>query len=122
MNNIYVVPNPYVGQSLFDGRRDYDIKGDKSRRIWFVNIPEKCTIRIFTLAGDLVDTIQHSGEYNEDILTISKASYTAVAPSGIASWDLLSRNNQIIAPGIYLFSVNNRENGEIKVGKFVIIK
>ncbi|RLC46796.1 MAG: hypothetical protein DRI23_11960, partial [Candidatus Cloacimonadota bacterium] len=122
MNNIYVVPNPYVGQSLFDGRRENDIKGDRGRRIWFVNIPKKCTIKIFTLAGDLVDTIHHNGEYNEDILTLSKASYTAVAPSGIASWDLLSRNNQIIAPSIYLYSVNNKKNGKIIVGKFVIIK
>jgi hypothetical protein len=40
----------------------------------------------------------------------------------MASWDLLSRHNQIIAPGVYLFSVRDLENDEIKVGKFVIIK
>ncbi len=122
MNNIHVVPNPYIGQSKFDGRRENDEKGDKSRRIWFVNIPEKCTIKIFTLAGDLVDTIQHNGEYAEDIITISKASYTGLASSGIHAWDLLSRNNQITAPGVYLYSVKNEDTGEIKVNKFVIIK
>ncbi|MCK4313081.1 MAG: hypothetical protein KAW88_10145, partial [Candidatus Cloacimonetes bacterium] len=51
MDNIHVVPNPYVGQSKFDGKREDDDKGDKSRRIWFVNLPERCTIKIFTLAG-----------------------------------------------------------------------
>jgi hypothetical protein len=122
MNNIYVVPNPYIGQSKFDGRRSNDEKGDKSRRIWFVNIPEKCRIKIFTLAGDLVDIVNHDGVEAEDIITISKASSYGLAPSGMASWDLLSKNNQIIAPGIYLFSVKNAANGEIKVGKFVIIK
>ncbi|MBN2461782.1 MAG: hypothetical protein JXB60_09260 [Candidatus Cloacimonetes bacterium] len=121
MDNIYVIPNPYVGQSLFDGRRDFDEKGDKSRRIWFVNLPEKCTIKIFTLAGDLVDKIDHDGPHNEDIITVSKAWHQAVSPSGIHSWDLLSKNNQIIAPGVYLFSVKD-DDDNIKVGKFVIIK
>jgi len=41
MDDIHVVPNPYVGQSKFDGRRENDDKGDKSRRIWFVKSPGK---------------------------------------------------------------------------------
>jgi hypothetical protein len=122
MKDVHVVPNPYVGQSEFDGKRENDEKGDKSRRIWFVNIPEKCKIRIFTLAGDLVDTIHHNGAEDEDIISVSKAASSGVTAEGIASWDLLSRNNQIIAPGVYLFSVENLDGGDKKVGKFVIIK
>ncbi|RLC52013.1 MAG: hypothetical protein DRH89_00010 [Candidatus Cloacimonadota bacterium] len=122
MDDIYVVPNPYIGQSKFDGKRSNDEKGDKSRRIWFVNLPSECTIKIFTLAGDLVDKINHNGAYNEDIITISKAAGSGIAPSGMATWDLLSKNNQIIAPGVYLFSVKDHDSGDIKVGKFVIIK
>jgi len=126
MDKIVVVPNPYVGQSKFDGRRDKDEKGDRSRRIWFANLPERCTIKIFTLAVDLVDTIDHEGDDLEDIISVSKAAsangYAANAASGIASWDLLSKYDQIIAPGIYLFSVKDKDSGEIKVGKFVIIK
>jgi len=37
-------------------------------------------------------------------------------------WDLLSKNRQIIAPGVYLYSVENKADNKIKVGKFVIIK
>ncbi len=122
MDNIYVVPNPYIGQSKFDGKRSNDEKGDKSRRIWFVNLPSDCTIKIFTLAGDLVDKVEHNGAYNEDIITISKAAASGLTASGMATWDLLSMNNQIIAPGIYLFSVKDNKSGDIKVGKFVIIK
>lgn len=122
MDDIYVVPNPYVGQSTFDGRRENDEKGDKSRRIWFVNIPEKCTIKIYTLAGDLVDVVKHDGNENEDIISISKAAYSGVAASGIASWNLLSRNNQIIAAGVYLYSVKDADSGDVSVGKFVLIK
>ncbi len=122
MDNIYVVPNPYVGQSKFDGRRSGDEKGDKSRRLWFVNVPERCKIKIFTLAGDLVDVVNHNGAESEDIISISKAAANGVVASGIASWNLLSKNNQIIAAGVYLFSVKDLDSGDIKVGKFVIIK
>ncbi len=123
MDNIYVVPNPYIGFSKFDGKRDTDNKGDKSRRVWFVNLPDRCTIKIWTLAGDLVDQIEHDGDqYYEDIITVSKAAQQAQAAGGIHAWDLLSKYNQIIAPGVYLFSVKDKDSGDKKVGKFVVIK
>ena len=122
MDDIYVVPNPYTGLSAFDGRRENDDKGDKSRRIWFVNLPEQCTIRIYTLAGDLVDKIEHNGAYMEDVITVSKASKRGIAASGIHAWDLLSKHNQIVVSGVYLFSVEDKDSGDIKVGKFVIIR
>ncbi|MDP3113390.1 MAG: hypothetical protein Q8M98_01315 [Candidatus Cloacimonadaceae bacterium] len=122
MDNIYVVPNPYIGRSKFDGRRAGDNKGDKSRRIWFVNIPERCVIRIYTLAGDLVKEIQHDGAYQADIITVSKAAIKGISASGMRDWDLLSENRQIIAPGVYLYSIENKADKKIKVGKFVIIK
>ena len=122
MDDIKVIPNPYIGSSKFDGRYDNDKKGDKSRRLWFVNLPDRCSIRIYTLAGDLVQTLKHEGQTETDIVTISKAATTGMAASGMHSWDLLTRNNQITAPGVYLFSVENKADDKIKVGKFVIIK
>jgi len=123
LNNIYVVPNPYIGFSGFDGKRDTDTKGDKSRRLWFVNLPTECKIKIWTLAGDLVDEIDHNGnEYYEDIITVSKAALEAQAAGGIHAWDLLSKYDQIIAPGVYLFTVIDKDSGDKKVGKFVVIK
>lgn len=122
MDNIYVVPNPYFGLSNFDGRREGDMKGDRSKRIWFVNLPERATIKIYTLAGDLVDQIEHYGAKEEDIITVSRAARKGLTASGIASWNILSRYNQIIAPGVYLYSVKDHSNGEIKVDKFVIIQ
>lgn len=122
MNDIMVIPNPYVGRSSFDGRRENDKKGDKSRRLWFINLPERCMIRIYTLAGDLVQELDHEGSQTTDIITVSKASTTGISAAGMHSWDLLSRHNQIIAPGIYLYSVENKAGNKLKVGKFVIIK
>lgn len=128
MDDIYVVPNPYVGHSKFDGKREDDDDYEKSRRLWFVNLPERCTIKIYSLAGDLVDKLSHEGNQGQDIISLSKAlnkdaEYISdFSATGIEPWDLLSRNDQIIAPGVYLFSVKDKDSGDIKVGKFVVIK
>ncbi len=122
LENVYVVPNPYLGQSKFDGRRDKDETGDRSKRIWFVNLPEKCTIKIYTLAGDLVDEIKHDGMSTVDVINPSKATHTGIAQSGIEPWDLLSKHDQIIASGVYLYSVEDHATGNIKVNKLVLIK
>lgn len=121
-SNVYVVPNPYIGGSSFDGRRENDDKGDKSKRIWFVNLPSRSHVKIFNLSGDLIDQFRHEGAYEEDIITVSKAGSLGITAESIHAWDLLSENNQIIAPGVYLFSVKNLKNGDINVGKFVLIK
>ncbi len=122
MDHIYVVPNPYIGSSTFDGRRPKDDKGDKSRRLWFVNLPQQCKISIYTLAGDLVKEIDHDGAYQADIITVSKAANQGLTASGIHDWDLLSKHNQIVAPGVYIYSVQNKADNKTKVGKFVLIK
>ncbi len=123
MDDIMVIPNPYIGRSTFDGRLENDEKGDKSRRLWFANLPENCKIRIYTLAGDLVKELDHNGATQTDIITISRASpYKGMSATGTHPWNLLSKNNQIIAPGVYLFSVENKADGKIKVGKFVVVK
>ena len=122
LDDVYVVPNPYLGQSKFDGRRDKDETGDRSKRIWFVNLPEKCTIKIYTLAGDLVDEIEHSGMSTVDVINPSKATHTGIAPGGMEPWDLLSKHDQIIASGVYLYSVEDHATGNVKVDKLVLIK
>jgi hypothetical protein len=128
MNNIYVVPNPYRGRSLFDGRVEGDMRGDMSRRLWFVNLPERANVQIYTLAGDLVDEFEHDGRNNShDIITISRAAgrdgnFEGIAASGIHPWNLLSRKNQVVASGLYFFSVKCRATGDVKVGRFAIIR
>ncbi|MCL1826624.1 MAG: hypothetical protein FWG20_01155 [Candidatus Cloacimonetes bacterium] len=146
MDNIYVVPNPYRGKSAFDGVITGDTIGDKGRRLWFVNLPERCNVQIFTLAGDLVDEFEHyttngrnyDGEGNlvdefdlktsglpyniHDVITASKESGKAKAASGIHPWKMLSKNNQVVASGLYFYSVKCRDTGDVKVGKFAIIR
>ena len=38
------------------------------------------------------------------------------------AWDLISRFNQAVASGLYLYSVEDASTGKRQVGKFVIIK
>ncbi len=106
--NVVVYPNPYRIDAGYSAKR-YEEGGLYGRRIRFINLPPRCTIRIYTLDGDLVKTIQHD---RED--TALDATYD--------EWDLISRNTQAVVSGIYLYSVEDKDSGENQVGKFVIIK
>ena len=105
---VMVYPNPYRIDGEYSANK-YEEGGTYGKRIRFVNLPPRCTIRIYTLDGDLVRTIDH--EKKEGALD---ATYD--------EWDLISRNTQAVVSGIYLFSVEDKESGENQVGKFVIIK
>ncbi len=113
VGEVAAVPNPYRGDIAYNsynppwehpqGNRPWWMEQD--RRIQFINLPPSCQIKIFTLAGDLVSTIDH-----------------ADAQRGYEDWNLTSQIGQAIASGIYLFTVEDRANGKIQVGKFVVIK
>ena len=116
-----VYPNPYRGQAAWDGY------GSRGRMIWFQNLPPKAEIRIFTLAGDLVDIIQHDEDYmGEDIQNIDEGK-SPLMSGGEHAWDLVTQHDQAIASGLYLFSVEDKNSnsssfGTLKEGKFLIIK
>ncbi len=99
----YVVPNPYVGSASFEAER-FAVSGRGERRIEFRGLPEKCTIRIFTVRGELVQTLYHDG-----------------STFGFIAWDLRTKDNLDIAPGLYIFHVDAGELGN-KIGKFAIVK
>ncbi len=100
----YVVPNPYVGAASFEPQR-FAVSGRGERKIEFRNLPANCTLRIYTLTGELVQTLKHDGNINE----------------GIIAWDLRNSSNLEIAPGLYIYHVDGAEIGTY-IGKFAIIK
>ena len=59
LQDIYVVPNPYVATSVFEPRNPVSRSERGERRLYFANVPKTCTIRIYTLAGELVETLYH---------------------------------------------------------------
>jgi len=95
LSEIKVVPNPYIAHALWENKAGI-------RKIQFTNLPDECTIRIYTLAGDLVKVIEHNNG------------------TGTEDWDMLNKNQQGIVPGIYFYHVDSRYGQ--KLGKFAVIK
>jgi len=102
LDNIRVVPNPYVVTSkteLYTGSSQYDL-----HEVRFTHLPPECSIKIFTLTGDLVREIHHeSPTYGE------------------ARWDLLSKENLEVSYGIYIYVVKTPD-GKTKIGKMAVVK
>jgi hypothetical protein len=99
--NVYVVPNPYVAFGAGEvvgpraGERD-------ERRLEFRNLPEKCAIRIYTITGELVDTIEKNDQRD------------------FAAWNVLTLESQATAYGIYIYHVEAPGVGT-KIGRFAVI-
>lgn len=104
MENIKVVPNPYVATAQWEARNPY-ASGRGPRSLHFTHLPSKCTIRIFTINGELVDVIEHDSPLND----------------GTAEWKMLTKDNLNIAYGVYVFQVDAPGIGT-KIGKFAVIK
>jgi hypothetical protein len=107
MSDVRVYPNPFIQHSQLVGEGE-------GYRIEFVNVPAKCTIRIYTLAGELVREIKHDdGSGSEPWGSRAIGDYQ------------VTKYLQYVAPGPYLFQVESHvkgHEGETKIGKFVIIK
>ena len=104
LDKIAVVPNPYIVAASWEPRHQYQ-SGRGPRKIDFINLPNKCTIKIFTISGYLVTSIFHD----------------SINENGTESWNLLSDDNLEISYGIYLYHVDAPDIGEY-TGKFAVIK
>ncbi len=112
LDKVYVYPNPYrIDQNYrsqgFEGRMREDRPNDRVRQITFANLPPKCTIRVFSLDGDLIREIIHDSEYNDPT-------------SRHATWDLITRNTQMTVSGLYYWTVEDNQ-GRVQIGKLVIL-
>jgi hypothetical protein len=96
-DEVLVVPNPaIIGEESFSLNRDQLI-------VKFVNLPNPCTIRVYSIRGDLVKTLE--------------------VPEGngaIIEWNLYTDYGQFIVSGIYIFHVES-EYGN-KIGKFAVVR
>ncbi|PYN95716.1 MAG: hypothetical protein DMD91_23915, partial [Candidatus Rokuibacteriota bacterium] len=99
----YVVPNPYVGAAAFEPER-FAVSGRGDRRMEFRSIPLNAVIRIYTVRGELVRALRQDGSNN-----------------GFVAWDLRTKDNLDVAPGLYVYHVEATGLGDF-VGKFAVIK
>jgi len=100
LKDVYVVPDPYIVTNAWE-------TNEFGKKLMFTNLPSNCTIKIYTLVGELVDTVEHGGD-----------SQTS---SGYAFWDMRTHNDQFIAPGVYLYHAETPDGHET-VGRFLVIK
>jgi hypothetical protein len=89
---INVVPNPYYAYSAYE-------KNQIENRVKFTNLPEKCTIRIYTVSGTLIRKM------------------TKDSPITSLDWDLKNQAGIPIASGLYIVHVEVPGVGE-KILKF----
>ncbi|MGB0175854.1 MAG: hypothetical protein ACPF9D_01730 [Owenweeksia sp.] len=120
----FVYPNPYYYGSAWEGLSNFQ---EESRKLIFANLPKRCKIRIFTVAGDFIDEIYHDENYRGDDIRWYRTfgaedSDDNRFSGGEHAWDLLSLDSQIISRGLYMFSVEDLDTGKETTGKFVIIK
>ncbi len=102
LDDIFVVPNPYVAYSMAESPgRLPEQRGE--RNIQFRNLPQECTIRIYTITGELVQEI-----YKNNL-------------TSMATWDLLSYEGHRIAYGVYIYHVEVPNVGET-IGRIAVIK
>jgi hypothetical protein len=103
LDRIKVYPNPYLAQNKQEPENPYST-GRGERRVTFNHLPNHCTIRIYTVRGELVDTIDHD----------------EVIFDGSANWDLRNSDGLDVAYGVYVFHVDSEWG--TKIGKFALIK
>jgi hypothetical protein len=102
LDKVYVVPNPYVISSQFEQPGNLpNLRGDKV--LQFRNLPAQCTIRIYTITGELVQTLR-----KDDL-------------NDYLSWDILTSESARVGYGVYIYHVETPVGGS-KIGRFALIK
>jgi hypothetical protein len=74
-----------------------------SQGVQFVNLPNPCTIRIYSIRGDLLATIPVPERYG-----------------GLYSWNPITDYGGFIESGIYLFHVESPQG--TRIGKFAFVR
>lgn len=94
LKRIHVVPNPYYAYSQYE-------KSRVDTRVKVINLPEKATIKIYTLDGALIKTITKNDPN-----------------SSFIDWDIKNEKGIPIASGMYLVHVNIPNIGETVIKWF----
>lgn len=97
VEQINVFPNPYYGVNPQEINK-------YQRFVTFTHLPQKATIRIFNLAGQLVRTLRKD------------------SPEQFQRWDLNNESSLPVASGIYIVHVDMPDLGKTKILKVAIIQ
>ena len=103
LDGVVVVPNPYDTHSY---------RWDDPNEIKFMGLPHKATIRIYTVSGDFIKTIEHPSE----------PKYIGHSEP----WNQVTDDNMLITSGTYVYHVEGRDENDqflgTATGVFVIVR
>ena len=102
LGKVYAVPNPFYLKSGFTGTSP-----EENNKISFYGLTKNSTIRIFSMSGQLIQTVHHN------------ANSTANLESPFYQ---VTINNQRFASGVYFFVVTDEDTGNVSKGKFIVIR
>jgi hypothetical protein len=98
---VYAVPNPYrTGGSRLTTQNYHNFPDEMIR---FVNVPENCSIKIYTVSGDLVWESEHH------------------SLAGNIQWDTRNRGGEEVTSGVYIYRIEDL-NGNQVFGRLVVIR
>jgi hypothetical protein len=119
LDSVYVVPNPFHIQGLAYGGtfvNDYREIPRLEDKISFVGLPAIAKIRVFTMKGDLVATIDHPNPTNP----------SSIPGSSDEEWFQITDSYQVLKSGVYIFYVDgwDKDGNPLgsTTGKFIIIR
>ena len=97
VEKINVFPNPYYGVNPREVNK-------YQRFVTFSHLPQKATLRIFNLAGQIVRVIQKD------------------SPSQFITWDLVNDSSFPVASGLYIVHIDMPDLGQTKTIKLAVIQ
>ncbi len=99
MDDLRIVPNPWNLAASPNVRWP-----DQQDKLGFLDIPGKCTIKIYTELGELVEEIEHTDGTGDEF------------------WQLTTSSRQVVVSGIYFAVIQDHDTGEQVIRHFVIIR
>ncbi|RMF10618.1 MAG: hypothetical protein D6762_01125 [Candidatus Neomarinimicrobiota bacterium] len=96
LSRVQVVPDPYVVTNAWE-------TSEFGKKLQFNHLPARCTIRIYTLMGEELAVVPHDNT------------------QGYEFWNMRTRHDQFIAPGVYLYHITSPGGWETS-GRFLVIK
>jgi hypothetical protein len=103
LDRVRVYPNPYLAASTQEPANPF-VSGRGPRHVTFIHLPKACTIRIYTVRGELVKTVRHDSYMD----------------NGSEEWDLRTKDGLDVAYGVYIYHIES-DWGET-TGKLALIK
>ena len=101
LDAVRVVPNPYLVYNVAELARPNE---RTDRHLRFTHLPPKCTIKIYTIDGNLIKTIRHDSPGVGEVI-----------------WNMATDENLEISFGVYVYTVTT-PGGKKKLGKFAVIR